>query len=190
MPLAFPSKNHGTIAFGFFNIETDMLLLEHIFFFADLFCRAVVSLAEQSEEVNASVQMDGFQIDQPALIGNLHGAIQGVDLHGFIGETYRQFPFPSSPEGFKQKPYGEKNQPFMKGLVRKFGTNAPIQLLWDRGSASVSVDGFVFEQEVFGALIGYVHRGGYPRWQDETRPHYVQAMMARLAEIGSPLLKG
>jgi len=28
MPLAFESLSHGTIAFGFFNIESDMLLLE------------------------------------------------------------------------------------------------------------------------------------------------------------------
>jgi hypothetical protein len=30
MPLAFESINHGTIAFGFFNIESDMLLLDKI----------------------------------------------------------------------------------------------------------------------------------------------------------------
>jgi hypothetical protein len=28
MPLAFESISHGTIAFGFFNIDSDMLLLE------------------------------------------------------------------------------------------------------------------------------------------------------------------
>jgi hypothetical protein len=31
MPLAFESLNHGTIAFGFFNIDSDMLLLEKYF---------------------------------------------------------------------------------------------------------------------------------------------------------------
>jgi len=34
MPLAFESLSHGTIAFGFFNIASDMLLLEHYFLFA------------------------------------------------------------------------------------------------------------------------------------------------------------
>ena len=28
MPLAFESLSHGTIAFGFFNIESDLLLLD------------------------------------------------------------------------------------------------------------------------------------------------------------------
>ncbi len=32
MPLSFRSENHGNIAFGFFNIESDMLLLENYFF--------------------------------------------------------------------------------------------------------------------------------------------------------------
>ena len=38
MPLAFDSISHGTIAFGFFNIDSDMLLLDHYFFFATEFC--------------------------------------------------------------------------------------------------------------------------------------------------------
>jgi len=38
MPLAFDSSSHGKIAFGFFNIETDMLLLENYFIFATQFC--------------------------------------------------------------------------------------------------------------------------------------------------------
>jgi hypothetical protein len=35
MPLAFESLSHGTIAFGFFNIESDMLLLDRYFLFAE-----------------------------------------------------------------------------------------------------------------------------------------------------------
>ena len=35
MPLAFESLSHGTIAFGFFNIESDMLILDRYFLFAD-----------------------------------------------------------------------------------------------------------------------------------------------------------
>jgi hypothetical protein len=31
MPLAFQSLSHGTITFGFFNIESDMLLLDRYF---------------------------------------------------------------------------------------------------------------------------------------------------------------
>lgn len=42
MPLAFESLSHGTIAFGFFNIESDMLLCDRYFLFADEFCRYVI----------------------------------------------------------------------------------------------------------------------------------------------------
>lgn len=186
MPLAFASKSHGTIAFGFFNIETDMLLLENLFFFADRFCRAVVTLAEQSELTKPSAWMDGFRIDNQTMIGNLHGAIQGWNFRGFIGETYRRFPFPSHPEGFKQKPSGEQNRAVIQELIEKFAKDRTIQLSWDKPSSTVSIEEFIFDEAIFGALIAYVDRGGYPRWQDEIRPPYVNTMMDRLAAISSP----
>jgi hypothetical protein len=37
MPLAFDTLSHGKIAFGFFNIESDMLLLEQYFLRQGLF---------------------------------------------------------------------------------------------------------------------------------------------------------
>jgi hypothetical protein len=36
MPLSFESRSHGPVAFGFFNIESDMLLLERTFFSATI----------------------------------------------------------------------------------------------------------------------------------------------------------
>ena len=42
MPISFPSKSHGQIPIGFFNIETDMLLMDHYFFFSTDFCEWVV----------------------------------------------------------------------------------------------------------------------------------------------------
>ena len=188
MPLAFFSRSHGVIALGFFNIETDMLLLENLFFFADRFCKAVVALAEQSKGTEASVWMDGFRIKDSAMMGNLHGAIQGIDSTGFIGETYCRFPFPSNPQAFRQKLYGEKNQAVLQSLIAKVGTDQCVCLLWDRQMSTVSVDEFVFAQKDFSQLIAYVDRGVYPRWQDDIRPGYVRTMMARLAEISSPLL--
>ena len=188
MPLAFPSTSHGVIAFGFFNIETDMLLLENLFFFADRFCNAVVALAEQSEETEAGVWMDGYRIKAPAMMGDLHGAIHGIDLSGFIGETYRQFPFPSDPRAFKQKPYGKENQFLIRSFVAKYGSEQRISLLWDRKLSTVRVEEFVFAQKDFAQLIAYVDRGGYPRWQGDVRPGYVRTMMAKLAESSSPLL--
>jgi hypothetical protein len=46
MPLLFKSVSHGDLAFGFFNIETDMLLLNGYFFFASDFCRHVATLRD------------------------------------------------------------------------------------------------------------------------------------------------
>jgi hypothetical protein len=60
--------------------------------------------------------------------------------------------------------------------------------LWDRKLSTVSVEEFVFERKDFAQLIAYVDRGGYPQWQDDVRPGYVRAMMAKLAESSSPLL--
>lgn len=101
MPLSFPSINHGNIAFGFFNIESDMLLLEHHFFFADQFCSWMGELAtrETVSGVNGSV----FHIPDASDIGDLMGAIHGMHFTGFLGEIYRLFPFPVDPLLFKMK---------------------------------------------------------------------------------------
>ena len=117
MPLSFNSKSHGNIAFGFFNIETDMLLLEDLFFFANHFCHKIIDLAEQSNNSSNSVILEGFCINDRIKIGNLHNAIQGVNFTGFIGETYSKFPFPSNPEGFKQK--NSPPRPFGPNLLRQ-----------------------------------------------------------------------
>ena len=103
MPLAFESKSHGTVAFGFFNIHIDMLLLDNLFFFADSFCKAVMEIARA--EGKAVAAFDGWRIPDSRMIGNLHGAIAGTDLSGFIGVTYGRFPFPASRDDFKQRPH-------------------------------------------------------------------------------------
>ncbi|MCP4627562.1 MAG: hypothetical protein GY850_29210, partial [bacterium] len=48
MPLSFDSLSHGSIAFGFFNIESDMLLCDRYFLFASEFCRYVMDMAEKA----------------------------------------------------------------------------------------------------------------------------------------------
>ena len=50
MPLAFESLSHGTIAFGFFNIDSDMLLLDKYFLFGSDFCEHIVAMAEGIHE--------------------------------------------------------------------------------------------------------------------------------------------
>ena len=187
MPLAFHSTSHGQVAFGFFNIETDLLLLEQLFFFADRFCEAVVSLAESA---NGEARLDGWRIADRARVGNLHGAIAGADLSGLIGASYRLFPFPSRPEDFKQSPDGDRSRGVVAPLLAEFGRREQIRLRWDRQTGIVTVSELLFTEEVFAALVEYVDRGGYPRWRDEARPRYVQSMMERLAALSSPLFPG
>ncbi len=203
MPLAFPSRSHGVIAFGFFNIDCDMLLLEQVFFFADRFCAAVVELSNRSAAGEAGIQasIPGWRIRDPRKIGNVNLAIQGADLSGFIGATYLKFPFPLNPEGFRQQPDGARNRAVFEELIREFGEPETFTLRWDSLAPrehseqrmqpeSLSIGEFVFDLETFAALVSYVDRGGYPRWKDEQRPPYVLAMMNELRAVSSPLLDG
>jgi len=186
MPLAFPSNSHGSIAFGFFNIETDLLLLEQLFFFADTFCEAVITLSGNKSENYIETWIEGFRINDRFQIGNLHGAIQGVDHSGFIGETYKKFPFPLISNEFKQKSYGSKNQVYIKDLILKYGERSKIRVTWDKPAGIITVDEFIFDEKAFIMLVAYVDRGGYPKWQNEIRPPYVQEMMRKLDETSSP----
>jgi hypothetical protein len=191
MPLAFPSRSHGVITFGFFNIDCDMLLLEQVFFFADRFCAAVAELSNGRAAGKAEIHdsIPGWRIRDPRKVGNVNLAIQGSDLSGFIGATYRKFPFPPSPEGFKQQPDGAGNRAVFKELIREFGEPETLPVRWDALAQpeSLSIGEFVFDRETFAALVSYVDRGGYPRWRNGQRPPYVLAMMNELHAIPSPL---
>ena len=85
MPLAFQSLSHGEIAFGFFNIETDMILLDRYFFFAADFCAPVMALAGSGTgPIDSSLTAYIFKNTD---IGNLGGAIHGVEFTG-LSVTY------------------------------------------------------------------------------------------------------
>jgi hypothetical protein len=191
MPLAFRSATHGTIAFGYFNIEIDMLLLEQYFFFGPEFCRAAVALARTAaDDPSPQVSMSGYVIADRARAGNVNAAIQGWDLSGFIGATYRRFPFPVSRDGFKQKPYGVRNQAWADETVTEYGDAAEIPLGWNRREERATVGEIGFAREQFAQLIAYVDRGGYPRWLDGERPPHVREMMEELRASDSPLVSG
>jgi len=178
VPLAFPTQSHGTIAFGFFNIELDLLLLEQLFFFADSFCEAVVELSSTPE-----VKIDGWRVPR-GQIGDLHGAIAGVALEGFIGATYRKWPFPRAPEDFKQSPEGVDNQPLAAEMIADFGGPEQLALRWSKDAGLFSIAGFDFSESGFERLLDYVDRGGYPRWRDDIRPDYVERMKSALMTSG------
>jgi hypothetical protein len=184
MPLEFRSQSHGPIAFGFFNIESDMLLLEHYFFFAPEFCRQVAALATpEPEGLAQGTHWCVYVIEDRRMIGDLMGAIYGVAFQGFIGELYKLFPFPKRTEEFKQKPEGFMTRAVVEKVIQGYAQVAEIPLVVNREMQIVTIGDYVFTGEWFQELIKYVWRGGYPRWKDEVRPEYVIAMKKALEGI-------
>jgi hypothetical protein len=189
MPLAFESLSHGTVAFGFFNIESDMLLLENLFFFAPDFCGLVSKAAQTAPGRVFEKNLAAIEIRDRGKIGDLHGAIQGVVHEGFIGAMYLRHPFPARPEDFRQNPQGRCGRREAEDLIAGYGKRVATALSIDAGGREAAVGPFRFARSSFQALVNYVWRGGYPRWKDEIRPDYVQAMKKSVAESGSGIFE-
>jgi hypothetical protein len=189
MPLEFESISHGRIAFGFFNIETDMVLLNHYFFFARDLCHCVVQAAQKNEKTYEA-SWEVYQIENGADIGNLMGAIYGTDHRGFIGEVYKLFPFPREREGFKQKPEGFKTRPQIEELIQKYGRRITISFVIDQRDDKALIGEYVFSRTAFQELIKYVWVGGFPRWKDAIRPDYVMAMKGMIEQSKKRIFDG
>ncbi len=188
MPLSFESLSHGTVAFGFFNIESDMLLLDRCFFFAPEFCGLVVAMAG-SEEASA-LSLPAFVIDDPRRIGDLMGAIHGLRYTGFIGAVYRRFPFPDSPDGFRQNPEGGRTRAVMAELIAGYARTQVMRVLVSTEPAEVTLGDYRFDRAGFQALLEYVWRGGYPRWSGGVRPACVLEMAAAVRAGSGVLFEG
>ncbi len=189
MPLSFRSTSHGNIAFGFFNIESDMLLLENHFFFADNFCGWMTELAEQSDETYPVLSCPVFYISDPHDIGDLMGAIHGMQFTGFIGTLYQRFPFPNDPGEFKQNPQGFKTREIVTLEIEKFAKRKEISIGFSK-EGQFHMGSYDFEAGVFCELIRYVWQGGYPRWKEEIRPSYVLQMKSDIIECQNRFFKG
>jgi len=185
MPLAFQSLSHGEIAFGFFNIETDMAVLNQYFFFADDFCRAVSGLAA-TEQGPVEDALDAWVIGD-SVRGNLIGAINGFDLSGFIGETYRLYPFPAEQSAFKQNPRGFETRQIIGEIAARYGKPARISLKGDASGGSFVMGEYIFNRPWFHELLKYIWMGGYPRWKDGVRPPYVVSMKEAAEKSRHPL---
>lgn len=189
MPLAFESTIHGTVAFGFFNIDSDMLLLENRFFFATDLCELLLGISRRGEE-RIDEKLPAWIIEKPAHVGDLMGAIRGYRHVGFIGDTYLRYPFPAAPEDFKQKPEGHETRQRFVEMIEKYAPRSIISLEADRRGEMIAFGGIGFDRNGFHELVRYVWRGGYPRWRDEVRPSYVTEMKESLQSSESWLFDG
>ena len=190
MPLAFESISHGTIAFGFFNIDSDMLLLDRYFLFSTRFCRYIEDIAACGPNEAKQMPWQVYHIPDPEQIGDLMGAIHGVRFVGFIGEVYKRYPFPEREADFKQKPEGTRTQEAVEEIIRNYGEPAEAMFMMDEAQNEAAIGPYRFSRGQFQALIQYVWQGGYPRWKDEQRPDYVLAMKDRIHASSCSLVQG
>ena len=160
MPLEFDSLSHGRIAFGFFNIETDMILLEHYFLFARDFCDHISESAQAPSNEIYESSWDIYLIEKDLDMGNLMGAIHGMDLRGFIGEVYKRFPFPREREKFRQNPGGFKTRPLVEKLIQKYGEKRSIPFSIRPKEDKIAMGEYFFNKASFHELIMYVWMGG------------------------------
>jgi hypothetical protein len=190
MPLEFDSLNHGRIAFGFFNIETDMILLEHYFLFAQDFCGQISKYAQSPvNEIYAS-SWDIYLIENNLNMGNLMGAIHGIDLRGFMGEVYKLFPFPEEREKFKQNPDGFKTRSLIEQLIQKYGRKITLQFVIRPKDDQIGMGDYLFNRTSFQKLVQYIWLGGFPRWKDGIRPDYALLMKERIGQSERSLFDG
>jgi len=190
MPLEFESLSHGRIAFGFFNIETDILLLNQYFFFAQDFCHSVSEVAEKDQQENFETTWDIYLIERRKDIGNLMGAIDGIDHRGFIGEVYKLFPFPQNRSGFKQHPEGFKNRSLIESLIQKYAKGMEIYFRINKERDQINIGEYAFNRAFFQELVKYVWQGGYPRWKDDMPPDYLLAMKEKIDQSKGWLFDG
>jgi hypothetical protein len=190
MPLEFDSLNHGRIAFGFFNIETDMILLEHYFLFAQDFCGQISKYAQSPvNEIYAS-SCDMYLIENNLNMGNLMGAIHGIDLRGFMGEVYKLFPFPKEREKFKQNPDGFKTRSLIEQLIQKYGRKITLQFVIRPKDDKIGMGDCLFNRTSFQKLVQYIWLGGFPRWKDGIRPDYALLMKEMIGQSERSLFDG
>lgn len=190
MPLVFKSLSHGRIAFGFFNIESDMLLCERYFLFADEFCSYVADIVDPAGEQSYQTFWKVQIIPTAEAIGDLMGAIHGIRYAGFMGELYRCFPFPAGAQDFKQNPQGFQTQARVSEIIAKYADPLEVQVTVNNVRAEIQIGDYRFSGAQFQALIDYVWRGGYPRWKDEIRPAYVSAMRAKILRNCKGIFEG
>ena len=180
MPLSFESISHGTIAFGFFNIDSDMLLLDQHFLFGSEFCLYIGEMAENVDEDRFKSNWPVYTIEDRGQIGDLMGAIHGIRFTGFIGELYRRYPFPEESAVFKQKPESYLTQAVVREMINGYARQDLLPVEANHQELEVDIGAYKFSRKTFQELIKYVWQGGYPRWRGGIRPDYVMDMKIKI----------
>jgi hypothetical protein len=190
MPLAFESRSHGTLAFGFFNIDSDMLLLDRLFFFSTEFAGQLSSLARAPADRPFTAAWEGYHIKRPEDIGDLMNAIHGIRFSGFLGDVYKRFPFPEDPSMFRQKPGGTGTRRTIEGMIQRYAKPEEILLNVNRPGDEVKIGPYTFSRNVFQDMVIYVWLGGYPRWTQDAPPGYIREMKQHIASSAHPVFEG
>ena len=134
MPLAFDSLSHGKIAFGFFNIETDLLLLNRYFFFASDFCRCLVEAGSLSHEGDCGIGLDGIV----RLEEDQDRRSDGGDSRGGFPGIYRRGLSPLSlsagPRRLQAKPEGFQTRSVLEPILTDYGRaeDIPVRFRQER----------------------------------------------------------
>ena len=189
MPLGFRSLSYGVVPFGFFNVASDLLILNDHFAFASEVCGWFGTWAARvGAEAESSEEVPMWVIDDPEAIGDLGGAIRGTDHRGLIGGSYRLFPFPARRADFKQDPEGHRTRSAMEALLEEFASDPrliPVSI-----SSTVRIGPYDFDAGTFAELVLYLWRGGMPGWKDDVRPPYVIEMVERIRASDTPAYRG
>lgn len=189
MPLLFKSLSHGEIPFGFFNIETDMILLNNYFFFASDFSGHIIEMAGKGLNESSDMAWNAYVLEEKD-IGNLMAAISGVYFSGFIGDVYGHFPFPHEPEKFKQNPEGYKTRELIDGIIKRYAHLTKIPVITAISPREIKIGEYMFSRVGFHELLAYLWMGGYPRWKDGIRPDYILKMKESVMRSAHHLFEG
>ncbi len=189
MPLSFNSLSHGRISFGFFNIKTDLVMLENYFFFAKDFCELIKTVSQQNILNECYSNLNCYEI-LFSRIGDLGSAISGLNYTGFIGEIYKLFPFPKELSQFRQDPEGEKTRQLVLTILEKYSKAKDIVFYLDAIRGLIKIGRFLFNKDQFYSLLNYIWLGGYPRWKENKRPGYLIEMYQAIMECKNPIFKG
>jgi hypothetical protein len=175
MPIGFETTNAGQIAVGFFNIETDCLLMGRYFFFASDFCGWVKSWAEQDPP--ESLVKEFYVADRFQDIGNIHAAMAHFYQQDLLSDVFQRFPFPEDPLAFRQHPDGWKNRKALEAILPSHTHREQVTISFHKPQEAVLFGEYEFHKSVFSRVLQYLFRGGMPMWRDGVPPVYVLEMM-------------